>query len=72
MAPNEVRASSCSRMMAVIGGALAVGQQALGLQLLAAEADDHHLTAIVRMLGEVLQRTDRDFDFGALMATPQP
>jgi hypothetical protein len=35
-------------------------QQALGLQLLAAQADHHHLVAEVRVQADVAQRADRD------------
>ena len=39
-------------------------QQPLGLQLLAAEADDHDLAAEVRVLADVAQRPDRDLRIG--------
>ena len=39
-------------------------QQPLGLQLLAAEAHDHHLAAEVRVQADVAQRADRDHRVG--------
>ena len=47
-------------------------QQALGLQLLAAQADHHHLAAEVGVQADVAQRADRHTASGASMATPQP
>ncbi len=37
-----------------------LGQQQFGLQLLAAEANDHHLAAEIGIAGQVLQGADQD------------
>jgi hypothetical protein len=47
-------------------------QQALRLQLLAAEADHHHLVAEIRIQADVAERPDRITASGASIATPQP
>jgi hypothetical protein len=54
------------------GSEAARRQQPLGLQLLAAQADHHHLAAEVGVQADVAQRADGDGASGASMATPQP